>query len=115
MALRVLVGSLVGWLFFFMAIGLLFGFGEEAETVKVQLFLSMAPGVIVGIVIAYVTSKKNKTTSEEEADSKPLGEPSLPERSVAEQLLEWKKLKDSGLLSEEEFAEIKRELLSKQF
>ena len=115
MAEKAIRGALIGWAIFFLAYSMIIRFPETEAEWKIAIFLSMAPGVVVGILIAYVSSKKK----DDNASSNNITQTSVsnvsevkPEKSVTEQLLELKNLKDSGIVSEEEFKTLKHKLLN---
>ncbi len=119
MAVRAIVGALIGWLIFYAAIVMIFGSPEGESDRKLCIFLSMAPGVIVGIITAYVSSKREDKNEEyspfHRNQSIKYESEQSREKTMMDQLLDWKKLKDSGIITEEEFASIKKEMLKKGF
>lgn len=116
MGIRVVFGAFVGWVSAFLLIIILFG-RPDGDSLPLVLFLSAAPGVIIGIVIAYITANKNNNRySTENTNSQSIGSSTKKENISPNSINELKELKslyDNGTITEDEFIEIKRKILNK--
>ena len=116
MGIRVVFGALIGWISAFLLIIILFG-RPDGDSLPLVLFLSAAPGVIIGIVVAYITANKNNSHySNENANRQPIASPTEKENISPNSINELKELKnlyDNGTISEDEFIEMKRKILNK--
>lgn len=58
MGVKLLLGALCGWVGVFLLISIILGvFRDSLDSAQPVVFLSLAPGVIVGIVVVYIVNK----------------------------------------------------------
>lgn len=110
MGVKLLIGALVGWVVAILAIMLIFKLDEVNSW---TIFLALAPGSIIGILVVYITNKDNKNGSQTKIEiSNPVADrKDENKKTVSEQLTEIKQLYDGGILSEEEFIKLKSNVL----
>lgn len=94
---KLIKGALIGWFIAFVAVKYLLGF----NSIELELFLSMAPGAIAGVIIVYVINKPNKQPTQQ-----------IIKDSKEDRLIKLKSLLDQNVLTQEEFDEQKKRILS---
>lgn len=103
MGVKILIGALLGWIGAFSLVCLIAGeFPDDLTAIKFILFLSLAPGVIIGVIVTYIVNKVTNTNV-----------PTVKDESREERLIKLKSLLDQDILSKEEFEEQKKRILEK--
>lgn len=107
---KLLVGALVGWGVAILAIMVIFQYSKVDQW---TVFLALAPGSIIGILVVYITNKdSNKRSAGKPEVSIPNPEVKRePKKSISEQLIQLKELYDNGILTESEFNKLKNNIL----
>ena len=99
MAEKLVKAALIGWaVAFFLVIVIGGDFPDSEADFRFILFLSLAPGAIVGIITAYIIERANKSPKKE--------------ATLESRLQELKKLLEQGVLTHEEFDEQKKKILN---
>lgn len=99
MAEKLVKAALIGWaVAFFLVIVVTGEFPDSEDKFRIILFLSLAPGTIVGIITAYIIEKANKSPK--------------TEITLESKLQELKRLLEQGVLTQEEFDEQKKKILN---
>lgn len=101
MGQKLLKGALLGWLGAIIAISVL----SQKSPNSFMVFLSLAPGAIVGIIVVYIMERSKM-------DSLHGAQQSNTPASVEDRLIKLKSLLEQGALTQEEFDERKKKLLS---
>ena len=95
-----IIGALVGFLF-------VFAFWAPFMGLEDSFDLLNLPGALVGAILGYVIGKeKDEKTTEEH-------QPPQQKMDATSKLLNYKKLLDTGVITQEEFDKKKEELLNK--
>ena len=100
---KLLAGALIGWLIAFVLMCVVFGsFPRSLSDFQLSIFLSLAPGTIVGIIVTYITAKVSNNQP-----------PAVNSETQEERLIKLKTLLDQGVLTQEEFDEQKKKILQR--
>ena len=80
---------------------MIFGsFPKNLSDAQYPLFLSLAPGAIIGIIVTYVVNKSSDSNV-----------PPVKQETLEDRLIKLKSLLDQGVLTKEEFEEQKKKIL----
>lgn len=101
------IGAVVGFFATYLLVGLLEG--EEPGRIGALDLILYLPGAIIGAIVGFASGGKESSSknAENPIDRKPIEKPAFSE------LLEYKKLLDSGIITQEEFDKKKEDLLKK--
>ncbi len=103
MAGKLLAGALIGWLIAFFSICAIAGeMPGDSAGMRITLFLSLAPGVIIGIIVTYIINRFSQHSVSEEED-----------HLLENRLEKLKSLFDQGIITQEEFNEQKQKILER--
>ena len=98
---KVFIGALLGWAGAFILMCMIFGsFTKNLSDAQYPLFLSLAPGAIIGIIVTYVVNKSSDSNV-----------PPVKQETLEDRLIKLKSLLDQGVLTKEEFEEQKKKIL----
>ena len=98
---KVFIGALLGWAGAFILMCMIFGsFPKNLSDAQYPLFLSLAPGSIIGIIVTYVVNKSSDSNL-----------PPVKQETLEDRLIKLKSLLDQGVLTKEEFEEQKKKIL----
>lgn len=101
------IGAVVGFFATYLLVGLLEG--EEPGRIGALDLILYLPGAIIGAIVGFASGGKESSSEKTEnpitKDRKPQEKPAVSE------LLNYKKLLDSGIITQEEFDKKKEELL----
>lgn len=96
---KLVKAALIGWaVAIFLVIVISGEFPDSEDEFRMVLFLSLAPGAIVGIITAYIIEKANKSPK--------------TEATLESKLQELKRLLEQGVLTQEEFDKQKKKILN---
>lgn len=98
-----IIGAIAGFFFAYLVICLI----DQQIYCVTDAFLFGTPGAILGALIGFACGKKGKTESAESVQTQPVVE----KKDLTEDLLNYKKLLDAGIITKEEFAKKKDEIL----
>lgn len=91
LAIKLLLGALIGWMGAYLLMKIIFK-GNYFIDFEFDLFLSLAPGVVIGLLVVHMLNKNSSSN-----------ETPINQTSVAEQIARLKQLLDNGILTTEEF------------
>lgn len=101
------IGAVVGFFATYLLVGLLEG--EEPGRIGALDLILYLPGAIIGAIVGFASGGKESSSEKTEnpitKDRKPQEKPAVSE------LLNYKKLLDSGIITQKEFDKKKEELL----
>lgn len=101
MGKKLILGTLCGWVGAFLLMCLIFrSFPTSLEDATWPLFLSLAPGAIIGIIVTYIVSRSSNSNT-----------PLVQKETREERLIKLKALFDQSVLTKEEFEEQKKKIL----
>lgn len=113
--IMIIIGLLMIFGAFFLLLPYCFGYGESAGflILLIPMTLFIVGGLIlVAFGIKSVGDKKNNTAKKKDTETRIVDKEVLSEEQIITQIREYKKLADEGIISEAEFEEKKRQLLS---
>lgn len=101
MGKKLFLGALCGWVGAFLLVCIIAGeFPDSLEAVQWLLFISLAPGAIIGIIVTYIVNKSSNSNT-----------PLVQQETREERLTKLKALLDQDVLTKEEFEEQKKRIL----
>lgn len=99
-----LIGAILGMITEYIILGQLEGEKWEFNTFT---FLLLLPGAIIGAVIGFATGQDKSTDRKNDS-------PSNPQQDSTTELMNYKKLLDEGIITQEEFDKKKQEILERK-
>lgn len=106
---RTLIGAVVGFFATYLLVGLLEG--EAPGRIGALDLILYLPGAIIGAIVGIACG--GKEGSSENGENPNIQEAQPQERTTVSELMDYKKLFDSGIITQEEFDKKKEELLKK--
>lgn len=106
---KTLIGAVAGFFATYLLVGLLEG--ENPGRIGALDLILYLPGAIIGAIVGFASGGKESPSENAE---NPITEDRKPqEKPAVSELLDYKKLLDSGIITQEEFDKKKEELLKK--
>lgn len=102
-----LIGAVVGFFATYLLVGLLEG--EDPGRIGALDLILYLPGAIIGAIVCFASG--GKESSSENAENPIIKDRKPQEKTAVSELLDYKKLHDSGIITQEEFDKKKEELL----
>ena len=104
---RTLIGAVVGFFATYLLVGLLEG--EAPGRIGALDLILYLPGAIIGAIVGIACG--GKEGSSENAENSVRQDTRSQDKTAVSELLDYKKLLDSGIITQEEFDKKKEELL----